>query len=275
MQERIPAPETGALPGAVSQRISTAARLRKRLAGDDGFTLMELLVVILILGLVLGAVIKLSVTGQKAAARDRERNITVEAGNSFVYRMTSELRQATLIHLSDTSCPGTSRPANCIDFNLENRTVVARDPGTGAITSVTRTSRRIRFNCATGTCFRAVSTNVASPPSATAQQQFATKVQNATVTTPGGTLPPIFDYQGWKATSPAGWKSITLSFSSPSTSLPPPNWVNVNLVVARAGTRRIANGLKGNIDFQDAADFKNMNYDASPCSPSALPQSGC
>jgi prepilin-type N-terminal cleavage/methylation domain-containing protein len=240
-----------------------------------GFTLVELLVVILILTLVLGAVIKLSVTGQKAAARDRERNITVEAGNSFVYRMTNELRQATLIHLSDTSCPGTSRPANCIDFNLENRTAVARDPGTGAVTSVTRTSRRVRFNCSTGTCFRAVSANVASPPSATLQQQFATKVQNASVTAPGGTVPPIFDYQGWKITSPAGWKSITLSFSSPSVSLPPPNWVNVNLIVARSGTRRIANGLKGTIDFQDAADFKNMNYDASPCSPSSAPQSGC
>src|SRR3954469_7985965 len=122
--------------------------IRELLAREEGFSLVELLVVILILGLVLGAVVKLSVTGQKAAARDRERNIAVEAGNSFVYRMTNELRQTTMIHLSDTSCPKTtSAPANCIDFNLESRTVVARDPSTGAVTSIARTARRVRFNC--------------------------------------------------------------------------------------------------------------------------------
>jgi type II secretory pathway pseudopilin PulG len=248
--------------------------IRERINREDGWSLVELLVVILILGLVLGAVIKLSVIGQKAAARDRERNITVESGNSFIYRMTNELRQATMIHLSDTSCPtATSAPANCIDFNLESRTAVARDPSTGAVTSVTRTSRRVRFNCSTGSCFRAVSTNVATAPSATVQQQFVTNVQNASVTAPGGTLPPIFDYQAWSTASPAGWKSTTLQFSSPSITLPPPNWVNVTLAVARTGSRRT--GLKGTIDFQDAADFKNMNFEATPCSPSATAQTGC
>jgi prepilin-type N-terminal cleavage/methylation domain-containing protein len=249
-------------------------RISKRLAGEAGWSLIELLVVMLILGLVLGAVIKLSVTGQQAAARDSERNITVQAGNTFADRITNELRQATTIHLSDTSCPAGSRTTNCIDFNLENRTIVNRD-GAGNVTSVTRGSRRVRINCATGTCFRAVSTNVATPPSATDQQQFATKLQNASVTAPGGTVPPIFDYKAWNTTSPAGWKSMALSFSSSSITVAPPNWVNVTLVMARAGTRASAAGLKGNVDLQDAADFKNMNMDVSPCSPAAVAQSGC
>src|SRR3954449_12456364 len=135
--------------------------IRERLAREEGYTLVELLVVILILGLVLGAVIKLSVTGQKAAARDRERNIAVERGNAFLFRMTNELRQATQIHLSDTSCPVGTTPSNCIDVNLENHTIVARD-GSGNVTGVTKSSRRVRFDCSTGTCFRAV---VATPPS--------------------------------------------------------------------------------------------------------------
>ena len=238
--------------------------------------LTELLVVILILGLVLGAVIKLSVTGQKAAARDNERNITLERGNSFAYGLVTELRQTTMIHLSDTSCPAGSAPANCVDFNLESRTNVARDPGTGAVTSVTKTARRVRFDCSTGSCFRAVSTNVAVAPSATAQQQFITKLQNSSVTAPGGALPPIFDYKAWNTSAPAGWKSMTLSFSSPNITLPPPNWVNVNLVFKRAGSRQATNNaLQGNINIQDAADFKNMNIDSTPCSPAAVAQTGC
>jgi hypothetical protein len=233
-----------------------------------------MLIVVLVLGLVLGAVITLSVQGQKAAARDRERNITVERGNTILGRMTTELRQATLIHLSDTSCPtATSTPASCIDFNLENRVVIARDPATGAVTSVTKTSRRVRFNCSTGSCFRAVSTNVASAP--TGDQQFIEKVQNATVTSPGGSVPPIFDYKAWNVTAPAGWKSQTLAFGTANIAVAPPNWVNVTLVFSRAGSRRVANGLKGTIDLQDAADFKNMNVETSPCSPTPVAQAGC
>jgi len=228
----------------------------------------------LILGLVLGAVVRLSVIGQKAGARDRERNITVERGNTFLFRMTNELRQATMIHLSDTSCPTTtSTPANCVDFNLESRVVVARDPTSGAVTGVTKTSRRVRLDCSTGTCFRAVSTNVATAPSG--DQQFIQKVQNASITAPGGATPPIFDYQGWSTQSPAGWKSRSLSFSSPPITVAPPNWVNVTLIFARAGSKNVVAGLKGNIDLQDAADFKNMNQDVSPCSPAAVPQAGC
>jgi hypothetical protein len=121
-----------------------------------------------------------------------------------------------------------------------------------------------------------VSTNVAVAPSATVQQQFAAKLQNASVTAAGGAVPPIFDYKGWNTTSPAGWKSMTLAFTSPSITLAPPNWVNVNLVMARAGARRVGvNGLQGNIDIQDAADFKNLNIETSPCSPSAIAQAGC
>lgn len=265
----VPADEYGGMP--------LARRMRERLSREDGWSLVELLVVILVLGLVLGAVVQVSVTGQKAAARDRERNLTLEAGNTAAYRITNELRQATRIHLADTSCPtATSVPANCIDFDLPNRTVVSRDPTTGAVTGVSRTSRRVIFDCSTGACFRAASANTATAPSAANRQRFVTKVQNAGVTAPGGTIPPIFDYKAWSATPlPAGWKSTTLSFSSPSVSAPPPNWVNVTLRVARAGERQTANGLRGNIYLQDAADLKNMNLESSPCSPSSTPQTGC
>jgi prepilin-type N-terminal cleavage/methylation domain-containing protein len=251
----------------------TIGGIRDPISEQRGWTLVEMLIVILILGLILGAVITLSASGQKAAARDNERNVTVALGNTFVARITNELRQATKIHLSDTSCPtSTSAPANCIDFDLANRTLVTRD-ASGNFVSATRSSRRVRINCSTGTCFRAVSTNVATAPSSTAQQQFATKLQNASASA----TPPIFDYKAWGVSTPppAGWRSVTLSFSSPSIVVSPPNWINVTLVMGRAGERRTRNGLQGNVDIQDAADLKNMNIDSSPCSPAAVAQAGC
>src|SRR4051794_36825442 len=140
------------------------ARLRCRLACERGYSLIELLVVVLIMGVILAATVATLTEGQSAAAADQERTDTVSQTQTVITRMTTDLRHGYLFR----SCGGATSWANCIDFDAHGRTSV--DTSTSPPT-VTRTFLRIRYDCFTANkCVRSattatcVSTTCTSPP---------------------------------------------------------------------------------------------------------------
>jgi prepilin-type N-terminal cleavage/methylation domain-containing protein len=81
-----------------------ASRLTARLhAREDGFTLVELLVTILILGLVMGATVSMLSTTYAIVPGDIEASHSIEDAQVGINRMTRELRQATTIAVYDAS----------------------------------------------------------------------------------------------------------------------------------------------------------------------------
>src|SRR5689334_1740836 len=134
------------------------ARLRGRLACERGFSLVELLVVLALMGLILGATVTSLTTGRSAAAADQERADTVSQAQTAITRMTTDLRHAYLFHVgADSSCGASTSWTNCIDFDARGRTSVntSTTPPT-----VTRTYQRIRYDCFTGNkCIRSTTTN--------------------------------------------------------------------------------------------------------------------
>src|SRR4051794_6628680 len=242
-------------------------RLRSRLACERGWSLTELLVVILLLGVILGATVTSLTAGRSTAAADQERADTVGQAQTAITRMTTDLRHGYLFHVgADSSCAGSTSWTNCIDFDARGRTSV--DTSTTPPT-VTRSFVRIRYDCFTaGKCVRSstsgtcVSTSCTAPPTLSAPpatgSTLITNLQNSTVTAPGGTPAPVFDYVK------AGGVSMTSAeIPASSFSASPPYSIRATLAVARKGEKRT--GLAGNIYFQGAADLKNMNPDVSPC----------
>lgn len=243
------------------------ARLRSRLACERGFSLTELLVVMLLLGLILGAAIAVFTAGRRTAVADQERADTVLQAQATITRITTDLRHGYLFHVgADSSCGGSTSWTNCIDFDARGRTSVntSTTPPT-----VTRTFLRIRYDCFTASkCARSTTTATCVSPSCTSPPTLSaptatgstliTNLQNSSVTAPGGTPAPVFDYLKAGGVSMASSEIPTSSFSAPA-----PYAIRVTLAIARKGARRT--GLAGNIYFQGAADLKNMNPDVSPC----------
>src|SRR3954452_32380 len=243
------------------------ARLRSRLACERGWSLTELLVVILLMGLILGATVTSFTAGRSTAAADQERADTVSQAQTAITRMTTDLRHGYLFHVgADSSCGASTSWTNCIDFDARGRTSV--DTSTTPPT-VTRAFVRIRYDCftankcvrstTTGTC---VSPSCTSPPTLSAPpasgSTLITNLQNSTVTAPGGTPAPVFDY-----VKAGGISMASADIPASSFSASPPYSIRATLAVARKGEKRT--GLAGNIYFQGAADLKNMNPDVSPC----------
>jgi prepilin-type N-terminal cleavage/methylation domain-containing protein len=73
----------------------SARRVRPRIGDDSGVTLIELMVVVSLLVVVLGAVLVFAETGTNIAAKDRARNVSIVAARAGFYRMTRELRQGS------------------------------------------------------------------------------------------------------------------------------------------------------------------------------------
>src|SRR3954463_2193968 len=118
------------------------ARLRSRLACERGWSLTELLVVILLMGLILGATVTSFTAARNTAAADQERADTVSQAQTAITRMTTDLPHGYLFR----SCGGSTSWSNCIDFDARGRTSVntSTSPPT-----VTRTFLRIRYDCST------------------------------------------------------------------------------------------------------------------------------
>jgi prepilin-type N-terminal cleavage/methylation domain-containing protein len=84
-------------------------RLRNQ---EGGFTLTELLVTILLLGLVMGAVIAMLTTAYKIVPGDIEWTHRIAATQNAMGKMTRDLRQATAITIKDSAGTAVIAPAN-------------------------------------------------------------------------------------------------------------------------------------------------------------------
>lgn len=73
---------------------ATRAATLRRLAGDAGFTVVEVLVVSMTLSFVLVALISLASTTQQQAPKDEERVHALRTAQVGLHRMTRELRQS-------------------------------------------------------------------------------------------------------------------------------------------------------------------------------------
>src|SRR5436190_23448452 len=121
------------------------ARVRSRLACERGFSLVELLVVIALLGVILGATITSITAGRSTAAADQERADTVSQAQTAITRITTDLRHGYLFHVgADSSCGVSTSWTNCIDFGAGGRTCGATST---TPPTVTRTFVRIRYDC--------------------------------------------------------------------------------------------------------------------------------
>src|SRR4051794_17751724 len=180
---------SGWLSTPIRRVMGIIARLRCRLAGERGFSLTELVVVLFLMGLILGAVVFSFTAARNTAAADQERADTVSQAQTAITRMTTDLRHGYLFR----SCGGSTSWANCIDFDARGRT-----------NPPTRTFLRIRYDCSTGNkCVRSSTAASCDSPACTSPPPLAappaagsttiTNLQNSTVTTPGATPAPIFD----------------------------------------------------------------------------------
>jgi type II secretory pathway pseudopilin PulG len=76
---------------AILQRIGTI--LQRVVKDDSGWSLIELLAVLGIMTVVLGAILGLLETSTRLAPQDRERALAIREGQVGVHRMVAELRQ--------------------------------------------------------------------------------------------------------------------------------------------------------------------------------------
>jgi len=118
-----------------------AGRLAKRVHRDDaGFSLVELLIVMLVLTVLLIAILNLLDTTSGEAAKDNERGIALTEAQQGLHRMTLELRRAYRFN---------SASHNTLDVLIRCR----RDEtgctagGTSGEPFATQRSKRVVFNC--------------------------------------------------------------------------------------------------------------------------------
>ena len=89
-----------------------------RSASEAGFTLVEMLVTIMVLGLVLTAVLSLLDSGGKTAYNDQERNTSLDEQTIAIHRMVLELRQAYAINGPALPSAGASISSNYLDADI-------------------------------------------------------------------------------------------------------------------------------------------------------------
>jgi prepilin-type N-terminal cleavage/methylation domain-containing protein len=85
-------------------RRRASATLRRRLSGERGFTLVELIVAMALAAVVFGAILSMLESSQRVEARDTEWALTMQEGRSGLSRMSREIRQASKIEKAE---PGT------------------------------------------------------------------------------------------------------------------------------------------------------------------------
>jgi type II secretory pathway pseudopilin PulG len=228
-----------------------------RVRAEEGYTVVELLVVVLILGFVMAAVLATGTATQKLAVRGNEASLAVRDAQSAVYRITRELRQATLINPTGTvagTCPATAT-ASCVDFLVRTQAFDAAD---------NHVLQRVRIDCTQPyvgktprpsdaqyrSCVRYVSANTAVPAI------VRTGVVIERVRNWASSTWPIFAYRRVDPaqTSANGW--ITASPSTNTTSSNAER-INVTLQVPARGEAEVL-GASRNLLVQDAAQLRNL-----------------
>jgi type II secretory pathway pseudopilin PulG len=181
-----------------------------------------------------------------------------------------------------TACSPAATPAttanNCIQFLMRGRTSITRDPGTGAVTAVSRPLWRVRYNCAVRdardprgtatqcerfatqcttsagatTCLAPCSSSATGCTAAAAStDDFITgSVTNAAETNAANIPRPIFLYCDRTAA-----QTCSATFSAIAAA------IRVELAIGRRGTLR--NGLANSIDLKDTAELRNNLSDPS------------
>jgi Tfp pilus assembly protein PilV len=114
---------------------STASRLRLRLRGESGVSLIELLTVIPMLAVVLMGIYALYNVGAKSQQDTNNRVRSLIQQQSGVERISREMRQATSI--------------TPVSSQIIDGTTWVRPSSGGA-----SVQRRVRYDCSTGTCQR-------------------------------------------------------------------------------------------------------------------------
>jgi prepilin-type N-terminal cleavage/methylation domain-containing protein len=244
-------------------------RVRARLREQDGYTLVELLVVMVILGVVLAAIVTTSVGSQRLGVRDRESAQAVRDAQAAAFRMTVELRQAIAIMPTGASagmCPSTST-ASCIDFLVRTRSI---DPTTN-----NHWIRRERIDCTQTyvaandpnastyrSCVRYVGTDVADPgtpgPATINAGVLVARVMNWTTGTCSAVdaafTCPIFNYRKSDLTSATGWSAAAASTNAAGS---PAERINVTLQVPSRGEAP-TQGAPYALLVQDSAQLRNI-----------------
>ena len=240
---------------------------------EAGWTLVELLIVVLLLGVVLTAVLSITDGTQKTATADNERTNTIGDAQVGIARIADDLRHACVIfgaggtgstgyfcRQNFTAAPAASactRSSDCVDMILDTRTGVARPSG-----ATTRGLLRVRINCGTADpasgsqtqCARyAVTCTPASCPSPTA----LTGVLVRSITNGGAAGSPsnVFVY--------CTRDTISSASGAPACAANPAaaGAVQVSLAVARKGAR--VTGGAGAFLLSEGAELKNINQDTS------------
>jgi len=229
-----------------------------RLRQEDGYSIIELLVVLLILGFVLAGLYGTSIATQKLAVRGNEASQTVRDAQAAAYRITRELRQTTRIMPTGTAagtCPATAT-ASCIDFLVRTQQLDAAN---------NHLQQRVRIDCTVP--------YVSTRPTATdAQYRSCARYVSADVTLPATTLTgvviarvlnwtsttawPVFAYRQIDPTqaSANGWIN-----ASPPTNLTSSDAERIN-VTLQAPSRGEAEKLGASraLLVQDAAQLRNI-----------------
>ena len=122
-------------------------RTIRTLRSDDGFTIVELLVYMLMVGFLAAAGAALLITAVKSEPRIADRTDAIQRARVLQERFARELRQSSLV--KQTPAPTSSQ----ITFNTYLRRASC---GGAAQTDVTQTaiSCQVSYSCASGACTR-------------------------------------------------------------------------------------------------------------------------
>jgi Tfp pilus assembly protein PilV len=227
-----------------------AATLRRRLACERGFTLIEALVASLVMVILLIAIAKVGDAGQATATRDGELALAVSESQPGLDRMVRELRQAVAVNATASATGRCAARANCVDFNVMGRTPT--DASGKPIAGASRSLYRIRYECAaTGgatvaSCRRYLSPDVTVPATA----QGSPVVERVLNWNPASST-PIFRYRTKTGAELAATDPLTAAKT-----------VDVAIQVPAKGTRKT--GLAYNIVLQDGAHLKNLDLETTP-----------
>lgn len=241
-------------------------KLYARLRQESGYSLTELLVVMLILTLVLGAVASLLDRTQARARNDQERTLAVNDATAGLAKLETDLRRACALFTTSTTsgnycgsttafAPGTTSctsSANCVDFIIPTR----QSGGTNW--------RRMVYDCSvadgsngTFACMRYATAPTTTLSTLSVSPSASTTLAGQTNRKVIRSLNSSANIFTYCLNSDYGLSTCT-STVNPTTA----QVVRVTLDIARKGTR--VNGLPGTFRFNDAVDLKNINRQNAP-----------
>ncbi len=130
--------------------MSRLRAVRHRLAGESGYSLVELLVVMTILGLIVTALTTVFVSGSKAETRLNNRFQAQTNARVALDRMRREIHNACGVGTTSTSLVQLAFPPNCPSTGSATATVTYCTSGSGSRYGL------YRIGSASGTCTNGV-----------------------------------------------------------------------------------------------------------------------